>query len=364
MKLLVEAPLNSLSLGNVTINILKELKNKNIEVGLFPVGNVDVQAYDLSKDFTDFLQQSIDNRYKFLKKEIPSFRLWHLNGSEDRKTSQQHLFTFYECNQPTNTELALAQLQDTVFFSSRYSQEQFTTKGCDNCYYVPLGFDKTFYNTQKKYLNGVIHFGLMGKFEKRKHTGRIIQAWAKKYGNNNKYQLTCCVTNPFFKPEDMQAVIHGVLEGKRYTNINFLPYLQKNSEVNELLNSIDIDLTGLSGGEGWNLPAFNATCLGKWSIVLNATSHKDWATAENSILVEPEGEFECYDQVFFQKGSEFNQGTFYNWSEASIISAMELAETKVGQINTLGQELGDKMTYSNTVDAILASIYKKNQFAQ
>ena len=356
MKLLVEAPLNSLSLGNVTVNILKELMAKNVEVGLFPVGALDVKAYDLGSEFSSYLQQSIDNRFDFLKKDIPSFRLWHLNGTENRKNPQQHLFTFYECNDPTKMEVTLAKAQDNVFFSSNYSANQFINKGCDNASYIPLGFDKTFHNTEKKYLNDVIHFGLMGKFEKRKHTGRIIQTWAKKYGNNNKYQLTCCVTNPFFKPEDMQAVIQGVLEGKRYTNINFLPYLQKNSEVNELLNAIDIDLTGLSGGEGWNLPSFNATCLGKWSVVLNATSHKDWATAENSVLVEPEGEFECYDQVFFQKGAEFNQGTFYNWSEESVINAMDRAVEKVGQVNTLGKDLGDQMTYSNTVDAILSKI--------
>lgn len=99
----------------------------------------------------------------------------------------------------------------------------------------------------------------MGKFEKRKHTEKIIKLWLSKYGNNNKYQLTVCVTNPFFKQEEMSAVIHNTLEGKRYSNVNFLPYLKTNSEVNELLNSIDIDLTGLSGAEGWNLPAFNAT---------------------------------------------------------------------------------------------------------
>ena len=66
----------------------------------------------------------------------------------------------------------------------------------------------------------------------------------------------------------MKSVISNALRGKHYKNINFLPHLEKNAEVNELLNAIDIDLTGLSGGEGWNLPAFNATCLGKWSVVL------------------------------------------------------------------------------------------------
>jgi hypothetical protein len=357
MKLLVEAPLNSLSIGNVTVNILRELKNKNVDVGLFPISNPDVQSYQLDDAFSSFIQESSNNRFDFLKKDIPCLKIWHLNGSENRKNSNQHLFTFYECNQPTDIEIAIAKAQDNVFFSSSCSRDHFLNKGCHNSYYIPLGFDPSLHCTNKPYLKDVIHFGLMGKFEKRKHTGRIIRAWIKKYGNNNKYQLTCCITNPFFKPEDMQNVINGVLEGKRYTNVNFLPYLATNAEVNELLNAIDIDLTGLSGAEGWNLPAFNATCLGKWSLVLNATSHKDWATKENSILVEPEGEFDCYDQVFFQKDSGFNQGTFYDWNEEVVISAMETAEKKAKQVNLLGKELGKEMTYSNTVDGILKNIF-------
>jgi glycosyltransferase involved in cell wall biosynthesis len=358
MKLLFEAPINSLSLGNVSINFLKELKNKNVEVGIFPTGNVDVQAYDLDGEFVAWLQESTNNRFSFLKKDIPQLKLWHLNGSENRKNPEQYLYTFYECSEPTSIEVAIAQAQNTTFFSSKYSANKFVEKGCSNTMFVPLGFDRSFFKTDKKYLNDVIHFGIMGKFEKRKNTGKIIQNWAKKYGNNNKYQLTCCVTNPFFKPEDMQNIIQNVLEGKRYTNINFLPYLQKNTEVNELLNAIDIDLTGLSFSEGWNLPSFNATCLGKWSIVHNATAHKDWATAENSILVETESETDCYDQVFFQKGGDFNQGIWPIYSDDAMFAAMEKAEKKVGKINTEGLKLADSMTYSNTVDSILANIFK------
>jgi glycosyltransferase involved in cell wall biosynthesis len=358
MKLLFEAPINSLSLGNVSINFLRELKNKNIDVGLFPVGNVDAQSYDLDNEFTAWLQEATNNRFDFLKKEIPQLKLWHLNGSENRKNPEQYLYTFYECSDPTHKEVAISKAQNITFFSSTYSANKFIEKGCDNSLSVPLGFDNSLFRTDKKYLKDTIHFGIMGKFEKRKNTGKIIQNWAKKYGNDNKYQLTCCVTNPFFKPEDMQNIIQNVLGDKRYTNINFLPYLQKNAEVNELLNAIDIDLTGLSFSEGWNLPSFNATCLGKWSIVHNATAHKDWATAENSILVETESETECYDQVFFQKGGDFNQGIWPIYSDEAMIAAMEKAENKVGKINAEGLKLADSMTYSKTVDCILANIFK------
>mgnify|MGYP001059056478 FL=1 len=351
MKILLDAPFNSLSLGNVSYNIARELFDKGHEVGIFPTNNnFDLKAYNISEDLRLKFESSIKNRFDYLNENIPCLKIWHLNGSEDRKNSKQYLYTFYECNQPTETEKKIAKAQTKTIFSSSCSSNMFGSL------FVPLGFDKDFFRTEKKYLEGVVHFGLMGKFEKRKHTAKIIKAWLKKYGNNNKYQLTCCITNPFYKNEEMNYIVNSILEGKRYTNINFLPYLEKNSEVNDLLNSIDIDLTGLSGGEGWNLPSFNATCLGKWSVVLNATSHKDWATKDNCILIEPSGSFDCYDNKFFIKGGDFNQGTFFDWREEDAIAAMEEAEKKVGQINTEGQKLAEKMSYSNTLDSILSHI--------
>lgn len=355
MKLLVEAPINSLSFGNVSFNILRELHEKNVEVGLFPIGNPDLSAYSLDPIFTKWLQESIDKRLDLLSEKAPVFKLWHLNGGENRKSSKQHLYTFYECSQPTKHEVAVCKSQDRTFFSSRYSKDLFEAAGCDNTQFIPLGFDPDFKITNKKYLEGVIHFGLMGKFEKRKHTANIIKAWLKKFGNDNRYQLSCCITNPFLKPEQMQAIIQNVLGGKRYTNINFLPYLPSNKEVNEFLNAIDVDLTGLSGGEGWNLPAFNATCLGKWSVVLGATSHLDWASEHNSVMIPPNGTMPVADGVFFAEGQEFNQGVFYTWDEDVAISAMETAANKSSSINKSGIELGSQLTYSKTVDAMIQS---------
>lgn len=350
MRILVETPLNSLSLGNVGFNIIKELIGKGHDVGIWPTAEVDLKAYKVSEELGQRIEAGINNRFNYLSKDVPVLKIWHLNGSENRKNEKQYLYTFYECNDPTSVEKLLCNAQSKTFFSSSYAADLFGSTA------IPLGLDEEFKRTEKEYLNGITHFGLMGKFENRKHTARIIQTWAKKYGNDPKYQLSCLVNNPFFKPEDMQNMINNTLQGQRYSNINFLPHLEKNEEVNEFINAIDIDLTGLSGAEGWNLPSFNATCLGKWSIVLNATSHKDWATKENCILVEPSGEIDSADGVFFAKGQPFNQGTFYTWDEDQVISAMEEAETKVGQINTEGQKLADTMTYSATVDSIMSHI--------
>jgi hypothetical protein len=356
MKLIFEAPINSLSFGNVAINLLREMWRKNIDVGLFPIGKIDASAHKLEPEFSLWLQTAVNNRFAFLDSEIPSVKLWHLNGSDNRKTEKQYLITFYEASQPTFVEKKLAKLQTKTFFCSDYAAKQFLNAGCDNTASFQLGFDETFHVTGKKYLPERVHFGLMGKFEKRKHTAKIIKTWLEKYGNNPKYLLSCCVTNPFIPEDQMKQIIASTLEGKRYSNINFLPYLQTNSEVNDFLNAIDIDLTGLSGAEGWNLPSFNATCLGKWSIVLNATSHKDWANEINSILVEPNGTIPIYDNVFFKENDMYNQGIMWDWSKESLLEAFEKAEQKIGTVNENGIKLSKELTYEKTLNQIISHL--------
>ena len=132
--------------------------------------------------------------------------------------------------------------------------------------------------------------------------------------------------------------------------------MQTNSEVNDYLNSIDIDLGGLSGAEGWNLPSFNATALGKWSVVLNATAHKDWATKDNSILIEPSSLKDCYDDIFFKKGQAFNQGQFFDITDEEMENAILKSVSYAKTPNPEGLNLQKEFTYEKTVETILCAI--------
>jgi len=358
MQLILEAPINPLSFGNVTYNLLRQLWRKGVDVMWFPLGgNANFESFDkIDQNFGAWLQDSANNATRKIKPDIPTLKLWHLNGSQTRISEKQFLYSFYELDEPTDNEVNLAKFQTKVWFSSNHAANLFKEKGVD-AGVVPVGFDEDFHKTGKQYLDSdVVHFGLMGKFEKRKHTEKIIKLWLRKYGNDNRYQLTVCCTNPFFKEEENKAILSNCLDGKRYTNVNFLPHLKTNSEVNDLLNAIDIDLTGLSGAEGWNLPSFNATCLGKWSIVLDATSHKDWANDNNCILVQPIGTESCYDGKFFKEGSPFNQGNINTWDSDIVAQAMDLAVSKKGQNNTEGEKLKEEFSYSRSVDLLLKGI--------
>jgi len=358
MKLLVNAPINALSFGNVSVNILRELFKKNIDLIFFPIGDkAEMDAYDkIEPDFVKYLQSATNNRYSKISKDIPSLKLWHIFGSETRYSKNQSLFTFHEVSEVTNIEKNLLSLQDRIFVSSNYTKNIFNLNGLDNLTHVPLGFDNDFQITNKTYLQDKIHFGILGKFENRKNTARIIKSWLKLFGNKPEYQLSCAITNSFLDKARFQNELLKVLEGKQYNNLNFVPYMQTNSEVNDYLNSIDIDLGGLSGAEGWNLPSFNATALGKWSVVINATAHKDWATKDNSILIEPSSLKDCYDDIFFKKGQSFNQGQFFDISDQEMDDAILKSLSYAKTPNPEGLKLQKQFTYEKTVETILCAI--------
>ena len=46
MKVIIEAPINSLSFGNVTYNLLRQFWRRGVDMAYFPIGNVDLSAYD------------------------------------------------------------------------------------------------------------------------------------------------------------------------------------------------------------------------------------------------------------------------------------------------------------------------------
>jgi hypothetical protein len=354
-ELVVNVPLNSLSFGNVSVNLLREMWKRNMDISLFPVGNsVDLSTFDkLDPGFSKWMDIAIKSRLDGISRDIPTFKLWHLNGAENRITEKQHLFTFHELNFATQTETAIANLQNNIIFSSNFSKEIFNTSGCKNTHSVKLGFDEDFCKLDKKFYEDKVVFGISGKIEKRKHTVKIIKLWINKYGGDFKYRLHCLITNPFFKPEEMQAMIKEIIGTSEAGNVIFYTPQTTNTLMNDWMNAVDIDLSGLSGGEGWNLGAFNSTCLGKWSIVLNHSAHKDWATPENCILIEPSGMESAEDGKFFVKGNDFNQGNIFTFDDDDVIASMEKSEALATTLNTKGVELGEELTYAKTLESIL-----------
>jgi hypothetical protein len=357
MSFTLNVPINSVSFGQVSTLIVRELYNKKIDFNLLPIGNnFDLSSQEIDNDFVNFLKEKSNDHLSKIKRADACLKLWHLNGSLESVSDNRILFSFYELDSPTKEEINIVKNQNKVIFSSKHAVNTFKNFGCTNLEYMPLAFDKyNFKKLDKKYFDdGRIVFNLAGKLEKRKHHKKIIQSWLKKFGNDRRYHLQCSIFNPFLKEEDNKALFASILEGQSFFNISFLTHMQKNSFYNDFLNSGDI-IIGMSGGEGWGLPEFQSLAIGKHGIILNAHAYKEWANDKNSILVKPNSKIEVYDNMFFHRGGPFNQGNIFDFDPDDFISACELACEKVrlNKVNEEGLKLQQEFSSEKFINNLL-----------
>ncbi len=360
-KINLNLAVNSLSFGQVSTLLLRTLFEQEkagtatIESTLFPIGPVDLSSQTgITDEFKKWLENKIVLGLETHSRKNPTFKLWHLNSSIESLSEKQTLFSFYELDAPTKAEANTARNSNTVF-SSRYACEVFKQVGVDTKY-LPLAFDSfNFSEKNKKYFNDQrIVFNLCGKLEKRKHHGKIIQAWVKKFGNNPKFALQCALVNPFLNDQQNQQLIGQIVGQTKPFNLTFYPKMQENMVYNDFLNSGDI-VIGMSGGEGFDLPVFQSLCIGKHAVILNAHVYKDFANTMNAILVEPYNKIDATDNMFFHKGGLFNQGNIFSWDDDAFIEGCELAIQRVEKErkNFAGLQLQQIYTKEKFLDGVI-----------
>ncbi len=352
----LEVPFNSVSFGNVSIGISRELAKRGINPNIFPIGQVDLGSQYPDPNFDQWLNININKAVANHKRSDSALKLWHLNGSLSSVSERQTLITFQELDQLTPEEVNVIKNQKKVLFTSKASVELAKDYGLDNVHYLPLGLDThNVFNLNKTYFNdGRIVFLLIGKFERRKATEKTIRAWLRKYGNNKRYYLLCNTYNPFFNPEQNQALVNNTLQGNKYFNINFHSWLPHNSQVNDVYNACNIVL-GTSCAESFNIPLYNCLALKKHAVVLDGHVHRDYCNNSNSVLFKPSGKESAVDGIFFHPAnqSKFNIGNIYSWNDDDFISACEEAVKRFesNSVN-VASDLANR-TYKEVTDDLL-----------
>lgn len=356
----VQIPINGVSFGQVSFNILYEFYKMGLNPCIFKATDhqFDVSSFNVDQGFLAWIERNHVSALSRHSRKDPTIRLWHINDSLRSYSDRQILLTFHETDRLTEVEQNILKSSE-VCVSSKYTQDVFSKYGIKSSI-VPLGFDGVhYYPTNKTYFDdGRITFNLCGKFEKRKHHEKIIRAWIKKFGRDKRYSLQCAIHNLFYQdPNELKLIYNNILEGKPVFNVSFLSNMPKNSIYNDFLNSSDI-IIGMSGAEGWGLPEFQSVAIGKHAVILNATAYKEWATELNSVLVEPNGMIDVYDGKFFAPGAPFNQGQIYTFDDDAFIFGCEQAIKRVEteRVNKEGLNLRNNFTYKNTAEKLLSMI--------
>lgn len=358
-----QLPINPLSLADCGVNLLYEFYKKGVDCNLFPIGNVDLSAFDkLPQEFVQYIEKSIVGALKSYKRSLPTFRLWHIQGSEVSVGNDNYLFTFRELDQISEIEANILNNNKTVFVCCEHTKSVFEDFGVTaKTVYCPLGFDSLhFKNLNKKYFyDDRISFLINGKVEKRKQTVRAAQLWIKKFGNNPKYYLNLAIHNPFFRQEELNYVYNLIFNGQRPPfNVNIIGFLQTRSQLNDLYNATDI-IIDCSNYETWSFPSFTCVALGKHAALHYCGGVKGWSSNENASLFYPSGKEIADDgKFFFKDRKDFSYGNWFLWNEDAYIAALEdsIKRFEKNPVNTEGLKLQENFSWTKSAEIILNNI--------
>ena len=108
-------PINSVSFGQVSTAILREIYKKGLQPCIFPIGErVDLSTQEEDADFSNWVNSGVAKSLNGHSRSNPVFKLWHINGSMESFSEKQVLYTFYELDQPTPAEVNTVKNNSTV----------------------------------------------------------------------------------------------------------------------------------------------------------------------------------------------------------------------------------------------------------
>lgn len=358
MKFALHIPLNNLSFGQTSCAIAKNMFKRGLTPLISPIGNVDLSAQNIEANFGAWLQDRINAFPAEYNKNMPVFKLWHLQDSLSSYGHKTVLMSFFEGDSPSRYELNIVKNNSKVLFTNEYSASHFTSLGCKNVSVCSLFFDKDNFtsNTPDRSLTDRITFNLMGKLEHRKRHLKTLEFWIKRFGDNKDYALNCAIFNPFLDQQRQNNLLAQTVK-RPYSNIQFFPFIPTNLGFLDFLKQGSVSVN-MSGSEGFGLPEFHSIALGKHAVTLNAHSYKTFANETNSVLVSPNAKIPIYDGIHFFENSGWNGGRIFDFNGDEFIFGCEQAieRVKKDRINHEGLKLQEKFTCDKTVDEILVQL--------
>lgn len=380
MNLNIVAPINNLSYGIVSANIVHSLTKLGHQVSLFPVNpnNMEGETY-----LYDSIEKSLANA-EMPDFDAPCIRIWHQFNMSQWAGHGRHVgFPIFELDTFNAQERHhLSRGCDTLFVCSKWAIDVCKNNNvidyklmstqlqawdkipkCKHISVVPLGvntdvfFPSTIENRRRKttiFLN-------VGKWEVRKGHDKLCDYFNTAFSPNDDVELWMMTESPFLKPysNDPNEQTQATWEAK-YKNtlmghkIRFIPRVGSQAEVSDIMRQADCGIFP-ARAEGWNLDLLEMMACGKMVIATDYSGHTEFCTKENSRLVPINGVELAYAEPWFK-----GQGNWAVLNDQGFIDAMrEIHEQKQDGkdlTNEAGITTGKAFSWENTAQSIVSAL--------
>jgi glycosyltransferase involved in cell wall biosynthesis len=314
----INAPVNKLSYGYVSLNIIKELVNLKVDISWFPIGNIEAD-----QKYHQLLQKCVDNSQSF-DYDAPCLRIFHqFSMAESIGRGKRYGWPIFELDSFTKYEAHHLNSLDEIIVCSKWAEDIiWNSTRCMSTKVVPLGYDETVFFPIDTPKNTDTIFLHIGKFEIRKSHDQLVDYFNSSFEGSDNVQLWLMTNNPFLSEQETKEWTNLYLNSKLGSKIKFIPRVDSQDQINYIINKCDYGIFP-SRAEGWNLPLLEMMGCGKPSIVTNYSAHKEFCTKDNSYLVEIDELEDAFDGKWFLGKGLTNVGRWAKLGESQRESVIQ-----------------------------------------
>lgn len=333
MSIFFQAPVNQLSYGLVSQNILDNLSGYKLK----PLGPFDQEKYS----------RFIPNIIKYtdsLDLTKPSLRIFHEHSLFDHIGKGLRIgFPIFERNQFSPEHIFNIKHQDLILVCSKWAKEIVEPIN-PNVIVCPLGVDSDFVPRYISNKEDKVIFYTQGKREVRKGHDYLHKVFHKAFSEYNDVELWMFTHNYFDTPEQTREfqTSYKILLGNK---VKFFPRLHKKEMIN-WLHKTDCGIF-LSRSEGWNMPLSESLAMGKEVIATYYSGHTEYLKDG----IKPISFKDAFDSHWFN--GEFTWMEIEANEEEIVNSLREKYEVcKERKTNIDNVNLMKKFTWKNTAEII------------
>jgi hypothetical protein len=360
-KLNLTCPINGLSYGVASLNILKELVN-NYTVSLFGIGPLSIDCSLTPNEDGGIVNQCLINQ-RFYDREADSIRLYHQHDLAQHVGKGHHIgFPIFEVNKFEPHILNHLLNQDALFVTSEWAKTVIEENNINiPTFVVPLGVDTNVFKYQQLPKDNTCRFLNVGKWEVRKGHNELLEAFNQAFSPSDDVELIMLPISAHTTQEEINDWGRVYKESVMGEKIKIVNRLQMPQLINAM-QAVDCGVF-LSHAEGWNLPLLEMMSCGTQVIATNYSAHTEFCTKDNCYLVDIDNLEDAYDGRWFHG--------FAEWAEIGPTQISQCAEymrgiyesKKRGEnvINLNGIETGKKFTWKNTCNKITEALKNLNQ---
>lgn len=279
-------------------------------------------------------------------------------------------FATFETYKPPEKWITLLNRMDAVVCPSQFNYQIFAHSGIKRpLFHVPHTIDISRWNDGVLPMRRFDRFTFLfvGTWRKRKGWPQLVEAWFQEFSQRDRTQLLIHTDKAETAKRDIAVIKRDLGLEKKET----APILIEDTVVDDLslpsfFKSADC-LVSPSLGEGFGLPALQCMALKVPVITTNFGGCKDYATADNCILVEPSGFLihDCLDNIPQFRGCKWPRITVQSVRHA-MRSALECREENRSKSENAYTNVRENFSSQVTVDKFLElmeMVYRVRQTA-